>query len=272
MGKKRYTLYLDESRTTQAHQGTPFFSMAGIVIMDKHYPVIQTEIDVLKQKTWGDLPHYKDIILHQMNISNAAKDKLDFVKYPEYERFKSKPFRREFNRNLANIYDCKKITIIGSSINESYLKKCFEVSVVQEGNRIYRNVPDEKLIALQLLLENYCQFLCEHNGLGKVIYESVGDIQDEALRCRFYNIKLMGSMYITQDAMANHLLGIDFIPKSQNNEGLQIADFVPNAFARDHAGFCQIDRDEILFNKMKYYRYDGMVARDKDRYGVKYLP
>lgn len=272
MGKKRYTLYLDESRTSQSYNGTPFFSMAGIVILDNHYPIIQAEVDSLKQKTWGDLPNYKELILHQMNISNAAKSRLDFTKFPEYRRFKSNSFRKNFYRNLAAIYDCGKLTVIGSSIDETYLEKCFKIYTVTNGNKEFRNLPDEKLITLQLLLENYCQFLCQHNGLGRVIYEAVGDLPDEALRSRFYNIKLMGSMYITQEAMSKHLLGIEFIPKTQNNAGLQIADFVPNAFARNHAGFNQIDNDTTLFDKMKYYRYGGITVNDKDRFGVKYMP
>ena len=36
---------------------------------------------------------------------------------------------------------------------------------------------------------------------------------------------------MTKEAAEKRLLGIDFIDKSDNEAGLQIADFVPNSFA-----------------------------------------
>lgn len=66
-------------------------------------------------------------------------------------------------------------------------------------------------------------------------------------------------------------MGIQFVRKDENNAGLQIADFIPNAFARDHAGFLQLDKDDALLRKMKYYRY-GRQQRNQDRYGIKYVP
>ena len=63
----------------------------------------------------------------------------------------------------------------------------------------------------------------------------------------------------------------NFVKKEKNNAGLQVADFVPNAFAREHAGFGQLDADTTLINKMKYFRYRG-VDGNQDRYGVKYMP
>ena len=49
-------------------------------------------------------------------------------------------------------------------------------------------------------------------------------------------MKLMGSMYMDKNTAEKRLLGIDFIDKDENCAGLQIADFVPLGFARDHAG------------------------------------
>ena len=49
----------------------------------------------------------------------------------------------------------------------------------------------------------------------------------------FNHVKAMGSMFISPFAMQNYLREIDFPPKSSNNPGLQIADFIPNPFARN---------------------------------------
>ena len=78
-------------------------------------------------------------------------------------------------------------------------------------------------------------------------------------------------MYITKEAMNNHLLGINFIRKDDNNTGLQVADFIPYAFAREHAQFNQLDKDDTLLRKMKYYRYRGQ-QNAQERYGIKYMP
>lgn len=65
------------------------------------------------------------------------------------------------------------------------------------------------------------------------------------------------------------LLGLDFVDKNDNIEGLQIADFVPNCFARDHAGIKQCKPN--IFGTLKYHRYDGGTGQ-ADRFGVKYMP
>ena len=122
---------------------------------------------------------------------------------------------------------------------------------------------------MQLLLENYCHFLCSNNGIGNIVYEYRELIENERLRDRYYHMKLMGSMYMNKQAAEKRLLGIDFLNKSENCAGLQIADFVPLSFAREHAGINQ----ELpnIFSTLKYCRYDGTQGM-KERFGVKYLP
>ena len=82
-------------------------------------------------------------------------------------------------------------------------------------------------------------------------------------------MKLMGSMYMTKETAEKRLLGIDFVDKTSNEAGLQIADFVPNSFARDHAGMKQLEPN--IFSTLKYHLYDGNMGFD-DRFGVKYMP
>ena len=50
---------------------------------------------------------------------------------------------------------------------------------------------------------------------------------------------------------------------------LQIADFVPLSFARDHGGKEQGNPN--IFGTLKYHRYDGGIGM-KDRFGIKYMP
>lgn len=271
--QKQYTLYIDESQTHNQYQQQPHFCMAGAIINDKEYAIVENELNQLKRNVWSHCPNPEKIILHQKNIIDASKNKLDISKFPEYMSFRSKGFRKQFYANLAKIFDCNKIRIVGGSINVEYMEKCYEIKKPQiTGNPIqYRNQTNKYLITLQLLLENYCHFLIVNNGKGRIVYESISEIDNERICSKFYQIKLMGSMYITKEAMDNHLLGINFIKKDENNAGLQIADFIPYAFAREHAKFNQLDKDNTLIRKMKYYRYDGK-QKDQNRYGIKYMP
>ncbi len=262
---KRYTLYLDESETHQKDRKlnkdiNKHFCMAGIIVADDDYNELEKSINDLKRETWSDLPNPENVILHQIRITDAVKGRLDCNKYPEYQRFSKNNTRKTFYNNLKNTINLNKINIIGGSICNDDLDKYFNVS---------KNSPDKYLICLQLLLENYCHFLCKNNGFGRIIYESRELISDEKLRNRFYHIKLMGSMYINKAVTDKYLLGIDFLPKNSNCAGLQLADFIPNSFAKDH-GFIPQSKYNI-FGTLKYYRYDGYIE-NKKRFGIKYMP
>lgn len=262
---KHYTLYLDESTTYRYNPHThkksdEHFCMAGIIIPDDDYNILQSDINSLKNIMWNDYPVPEDIILHQKNISDAEDGRLDIKKFPEYKRFSKNVNRKIFYSELKTIFTKGIYTVIGGSIGKSELDTAFSISG--------KNNTDEYLICLQMLLENYCHFLCLHNGIGRVIYESRELKADERLRDKFYHIKLMGSMYIDKSTTGKRLLGIDIVEKSANCAGLQLADFVPNSFAREHTGISQSKYN--IFATLKYFRYDGNIG-DKDRFGVKYM-
>ena len=74
---------------------------------------------------------------------------------------------------------------------------------------------------------------------------------------------------MTKEAAEKRLLGINFIDKSNNEAGLQIADFIPNSFARDHAGINQSKPN--IFGTLRYNLYDGNMG-NRDCFGIKYMP
>lgn len=263
--RTKYSLFLDESecRSPVQRLSSPpsFFCMAGIIIPDTQLPVLQAEIDNLKQRTWSDYQNPEEVILHQMRISEASKGRLNAQKYPEYVRFSNNATRKNFYRNLRQVFAATSIKIVGSCLSLSDMGRFYGMN--------NRNEPDPYLVAMQFLLENYVHFLCLNNGIGSVIYETRDLISDEHLRDKFYQIKLMGSLYMTKKATTERLLGIDFAKKSQNIAALQLADFVPNAFARKYAGL-QPPRFNI-FTTLDFHLYDG-GAGDKKRYGIKNMP
>lgn len=270
--QKQYTLYIDESQTSN-NGGCPHFCMAGVIINDRDYSLVENQVNDLKRKIWSDNANPESIILHQKNIFDASRGRLDIQKYPEYGRFRSKTFRKSFYVDFSKVFDCQKISIVGGSMNVNYMERHYNIKKPTPHGTPdeFRNETNKYLITLQLMLENYCHFLAFNNAKGRIVYEYISEIDNERITSKFYQIKLMGSMYITKQAMEEHLLGINFVKKEKNNAGLQVADFVPNAFAREYAGFGQLDADTTLINKMKYFRYRG-VDGNQDRYGVKYMP
>lgn len=263
---KQYTLYLDESETHRydpvtKHNKDFHFCMAGIIIENSKIGNLDTSVQQLKKIIWNDLANPTEVVLHQMRILDAERGRLDTAKYPEYTRFSKASTRKAFYKELKKIFVANDIKIIGSSINTSNLKVFYGASG--------KNSLDQYLVAMQLLLENYCHFLCTEDAMGGIIYEYRELIGNERLRDRYYHMKLMGSMYASKATAEKRLLGIDFEEKNNNISGLQVADFVPNAFARDHAGINQAKFN--IFSTLKYHLYDGNQGQPK-RYGIKYMP
>ncbi len=262
---KKYTLYLDESETKMFDSTTkttikPHFCMAGIIVADHDVANLTSLLNQLKASIWGDCPDPSSVILHQMKILEAQKGRLDTVKYPEYARFGKNVVLKQFYAELKKVFARSSIEIVGCCISEEYLRKCYYVS---------NNKPDQYVIAMQFILENYCHFLCRENGCGGIIYESRELRGDERLRDKYYQLKLMGSMYMTKATTEKRLLGLDFIGKKENHPCLQIADFVPHGFARHFAGMKQPKYN--IFSTLQFHRYDGRIG-DPDRYGIKYMP
>lgn len=256
-----YTLYLDESTTHSGQFKDNVFCMAGIIIKDEDYKVLDAELNTLKSKIWNDVSNPSNIILHQMEITKAIKSKQDssLVVDENYKRFKQNKNCRELYTQLGEIFEKKFITVIGASLDTELIKKYYN-----SGNKT-----DPYLITLQMILENFCHFLCNNNGRGKIVYESREPIPDEQMRNRYYTIKLMGSMYYSKEAMSKRLLSIDFVLKSANNSALQIADFVPNYFARKHNNFKS--QKFNIDKQLRTYRYDGGLNL-RDKFGVKKMP
>lgn len=232
-GKKQYTLYLDESETHTHNKIThkneeSHFCMAGIIVAIDEYDRLEESVNKLKHNVWSECSNPEDIILHQMLITDAEKGRLDEIKYPEYAKFKAKRERKKLYNELKKVFVENDLIVVGSSVNEDSLKNYYSVGG--------RNKQDESLVTMQLLLENYCHFLCANNAIGNIVYEYREKIANERLRDRYYHMKLMGSMYMNKVSAEKRLLGIDFVNKNANCAGLQVADFIPLSFARDHRG------------------------------------
>lgn len=253
---EKYTLYLDESTTHKGNYQNQVFSMAGVIIKNADYYILESELNCIKTKLWYDIPNPTQIILHQMEVNEATHNR---NKKHEFDRFKKNGFRVLLYNGLSSLFDTGLLTVLGTTIKLDALNQYFVKGIKS----------DPYLISLQMIMENYCHFLFRNNAVGEIIYESRNQTEDERMRNRFYHIKLMGSMYIDANIMNKYLLSIVFEKKENNNTGLQIADFVPNYFARKALG---LPTSKISIDKkLRIYRYDGGLNL-RNRFGVKNMP
>ena len=137
--------------------------MAGVIVAEDEYEQLKNSVEQLKRNVWSELPNSENIILHQMRLIDAERGRLNTTKYPEYAKFNKRAERREFYDELKKVFVNNKLTIVGSSINEDNLKKYYWISG--------KNKQDQYLVAMQLLLENYCHFLCTNDAIGNIVYE-----------------------------------------------------------------------------------------------------
>ncbi|MHB9143303.1 MAG: DUF3800 domain-containing protein [Paludibacter sp.] len=252
-----FFLFLDESNT-HSYSTNPVFCMAGIIVSkDDYYNILSPRINQLKSNIWSDLPNPTDIIFHQKDIRDANRGR---PVPSEFGRFRRNVVCRQLYTELNNILNLGVVTVVGSSIVMDTLNSFFNQDILS----------DEYLIGMQILLENYCHFLNRNNGIGYVFYESRGEHQDKNIRMRYNLIKAMGSMYINSYAMQRLLRDIEFPNKTGNVLGLQLADFIPNDFARQAAGFSK--QKFSIYDISRTFRYNGGIPSKENRFGVKVMP
>lgn len=254
-----YTLYLDESTTHNHGYKNLVFCLAGIIIKNSDYPILQQEIVNLKLNIWHDLPNPSDIIFHEKEIREAQNRRSSLANIkPHFHRFRSNQYSRMLYDGFSSLLKTFPSYILGAVIQKDGLNSYFPEAIQT----------DQYLTAMQIILENFSQFLANHNGMGHVVFESRAEA-DKNVRLRYNHIKAMGTMYISPFAMQTLLKDIAFPSKLDNVEGLQLADFVPNPFARHALGKQQHQFN--IYRSLRQLRYDGKLS-NYDRFGVKIMP
>lgn len=115
-------------------------------------------------------------------------------------------------------------------------------------------------------MENYVHFLINNGGKGYIYIEERNAKESKMLEDLYYKIKSGGTSFIDEQAFRDRLIGINFLLKSDDNAGLQLADFVPNSLNRHYSGLAQ--KELNVFNQIIQQQYDG--GHDMpERFGVK---
>lgn len=251
-----YLLFLDESEVDRKPQ-LPTFCIAGIIVEKNTYTnTIEPALLDLKRQVWHNITNPEDVVLHEMEVKRGNTKK---SKIPEFHRFNQNSYMKMLYVGLDKIFRLNQMYVVGATVDMDRLNCHFHTDIATE----------KYLICMQILIENYVQFLQRNNAYGSVVCESRSETQDKLVKMRLTQIKALGSMFVNPYAMQKYVGEITFPLKTANVSGLQLADFVPNPFARKAAGKPQAAFN--IYQALRKSRYDGGLQK-YDRFGIKYMP
>ena len=255
-----YTLYMDESETFNS-AGNKYFVMSGVIIKNSSYSNIESALNKVKQTIWDYAAGCEQYILHEKDISFAS-NRLNSKRLNTipacYHIFQSKQKVVLLYNELSKLFKNTDIVTIGVCLDKSVLYSCYGKN--QLNNQL--------TIAIQLLIEHYCQFLVKNKATGDICYEAMQPEQNTKIQQRIYELKALGTLYYSPKTIQEHLKQIHFAAKTDNLAGLQLADFIPNTLGRYAAMMKPKNRDfaKNVRNKL----YDG-GADGKYKFGFKIL-
>lgn len=243
----KYTLFIDESGDhglTTIDNNFPVFLLCGCLISGTEYENIREKINKIKTDIWKD----KKVIFHSRDIRKCEKE---FVKLFDLDL--KKYFYEELNKIVS---DCE-YTIIASAIRkDNYINRFGRLS-----NDVYE-------LALSFIIERSIFYLDDIHLKDKeleIVIERRGKAEDKKLDEHFQRLMSRGTGYIDADRLENYNLKITFLSKSENINGLQLADLIAYPIARY---VIDPERSNPAFDILEPKIY----SKNGKRYGLKIYP
>lgn len=165
--------------------------------------------------------------------------------------------RKSLFDRIKNLVQSLDISVFVASIDTENYK-----------NMYYGQTNDIYDIALQTILENFVHFLLVNKGVGSFFIESRNQAENKFLQICYYRLLTGGTLFINSDTIMKNLSILSFPLKSDNNLGVQLADFIPVSFVRKLIGskdYCGLYK---LFESKLYRGYGGNM---EERFGFKKL-
>lgn len=238
---KEYFLFLDESKPNTNFQN---FTLGGIAIEKSIYETrLKPLINVLKKECFDN----EQVILHEIDIRKKLGDFSGITK-EQQKKFFDELGKLFLENDLFNV--------LAVSVNIDDLDKLYKE---EDRNDIY-------YISLQLLMENFVQFLSHNDGIGTIYLETTDAVNDQKLQNLFHLLKANGTLFVKKEVLQKRLSTINFAIKSDNIVGLQLADFIPNPLARQ--ALSKKKKPFSILEGINLKLYDGKVGM-KNRFGFK---
>ncbi len=222
----------------------PVFLLCGVLVAENDYETIKASMNAIKSEHWDD----KKVIFHSRDIRKQEKE---FVKLFDMD------VKQKFYTDLNRIITEGNYTVIASGIRkDKYIKTYGKLS-----NDVYD-------LSLSFIIERTVFCLdAKPNGHKKVniIIEKRGKKEDKRLAEHFQRLMARGTGYVSAERLSAYNMSIEFVGKSENINGLQLADLIAYPMARY---VIDPERANPAFDTLegKIYR------RGERRYGLKVFP
>jgi len=210
----KYHLFLDESGDhglVNVDPEFPVFVLCGIIISDQSYERVNAEMVTLKQGFWGD----RKAILHSRDIRKCEK---------EFQILFDQDIKKRFYAAVNQLVMSSDYAIIASAINkENHIKQYGKLA-----SDVYE-------IALSFIIERSVFYLDDQPGGEKSLHITIerrGRKEDARLHEHFQRLCSRGTGYVTPERIHAYQLDIEFISKSDDVNGLQLADLIAYPIAR----------------------------------------
>lgn len=240
--QKEYYLFLDETKPN-AHGN--YFALGGYAIQKEDYEnILKPSLEKIK----CDLMPNPELPLHLYDMRKNING---------FEFLSDLNIRNSLFSRIKNLIQALNIFVFVASIDTEKYK-----------NMYYDKTNDIYDIALQTILENFVHFLLENDGVGSFFIESRNQKENKYLQICYYRLLTGGTLFINSDTIMKKLSILSFPLKSDNNLGVQLADFIPVSFVRNLIGskdYCGLYK---LFESKLYRGYHGNMG---DRFGFKKL-
>ena len=212
--KNQFFLFIDESGTSSLKNVDPNFPilvLTGLLISEKSYRDLVSDIDTLKRKYFGE----KQIVLHRR----------DMRKYENgFEIFFDDNTKRRFYNDLNKILSESNYTLISSAIDKN--------KHIEHYGKLAN---DPYQMALSFVLERaIMETDTSHNGARVEVYiESRGRREDKNISERYNQLLYRGSYTISKQRFLNRFSeDIKIRKKSDGIVGIEIADLCAYPIAR----------------------------------------
>lgn len=281
----KYTLFLDEC--SDKEKG--FILVSGFAIPNSQLELFNEKIKEVKEIFWEkEYIANHQTVLHCTELSviynnRQNKELYKYLRREEYKFFKklsSSEIKDLYNGlyiKLSEIMKTFDITIFGCLIDKNRLDYIFD-----ETSR--RILEDPYNIAIQIIIENFTHFLNKRNGVGYITYEARNaetnvsrNSLDMSMYDNFCKIKVVskGLPYVNSNAITNRIRYFNIIRKTEENPGIEYADFITYNLFKSFFINDENDKSEFI-KKIEKNLYKGELSEGEkdlsDFFGVRHIP
>lgn len=261
---EKYSLYLDETKFWDSNSQRHIFALAGVIIPDTDLDSISEKMIKVKQTVWTKRKEYMKVVLHEADVrSNGTKI---IEKQPEYSALLYKDGNKnKIIRGIGDIINEYDIPILGAVVDQTSLARTYNIPME-------RNIYLSYKIALTQIIENFVAFLNLYDGVGEIILESrktgKNNIEDQRIRKVYSKILAHGTLIYEGIDIQNRIDCITFIGKYENNQLLQIADFIPRPIVLAASSVGQ-SKPSIYKTSIRKHRFSGFQTNGANKLGVR---